>query len=34
MGVEYKGTKELVFKLELKDLIIKLELKDLVIKLK
>ncbi len=33
-GTEYKGTKELVFKLKLKDLMIKLKLKDLVIKLK
>ncbi len=33
VDTEYKGTKELVFELELKDLMIKLELKDLVIKL-
>ena len=32
-GTEYKGTKELVFELELKDLMIKLKLKDLMIKL-
>jgi hypothetical protein len=29
-GTEYKGTKELVFELELKDLMIKLKLKDLL----
>jgi hypothetical protein len=33
VGVEYKGTKELVFEPELKDLIIEFELKDLIIKL-
>ncbi len=32
-GMEYKGTKELVFKPELKDLMIEFELKDLIIKL-